>query len=165
MSIKYFDNAATTNVKKEVLDEMLPYLKDGFGNIYEKSPVDMHHRLAKEIARIENAAGKRTEQAVFFFFVKNQRMRHIRTAFARIIGRYKTYGALNKFAAFGKSLRVKRRKFSFPNKRGFGGGRLVVVHDRQFPLDKFAREPVRTRKSIVPVRFIEHAGARRHSRI
>ncbi len=28
-------------------------LKDGFGNIYEKSPVDMHHRLAKEIARIE----------------------------------------------------------------------------------------------------------------
>ena len=32
MSIKYFDNAATTNVKKEVLDEMLLYLKDEFGN-------------------------------------------------------------------------------------------------------------------------------------
>ncbi len=28
-------------------------LKDAFGNIYEKSPVDMHHRLASEIARIE----------------------------------------------------------------------------------------------------------------
>jgi ribonucleoside-diphosphate reductase alpha chain len=28
-------------------------LKDAFGNIYEKSPEDMHHRLAKEIARIE----------------------------------------------------------------------------------------------------------------
>ena len=28
-------------------------LKDAFGNIYEKSPVDMHHRLAREIARIE----------------------------------------------------------------------------------------------------------------
>lgn len=28
-------------------------LKDGFGNIYEQSPVDMHHRLAREIARIE----------------------------------------------------------------------------------------------------------------
>ncbi|MDR1555952.1 MAG: adenosylcobalamin-dependent ribonucleoside-diphosphate reductase [Tannerellaceae bacterium] len=28
-------------------------LKDAFGNIYEKSPKDMHHRLAKEIARIE----------------------------------------------------------------------------------------------------------------
>ncbi|MDR1356290.1 MAG: adenosylcobalamin-dependent ribonucleoside-diphosphate reductase [Tannerellaceae bacterium] len=28
-------------------------LKDAFGNIYEKSPEDMHRRLAKEIARIE----------------------------------------------------------------------------------------------------------------
>lgn len=28
-------------------------LKDAFGNIYEKSPTDMHHRLAREIARIE----------------------------------------------------------------------------------------------------------------
>lgn len=29
-------------------------LKDAFGNIYEKSPADMHRRLAREIARIEN---------------------------------------------------------------------------------------------------------------
>lgn len=29
-------------------------LKDSFGNIYEKTPDDMHHRLASEIARIEN---------------------------------------------------------------------------------------------------------------
>ena len=28
-------------------------LKDSFGNIYERSPEDMHRRLAKEIARIE----------------------------------------------------------------------------------------------------------------
>jgi len=28
-------------------------LKDAFGNIYEKSPEDMHRRLAKEIARVE----------------------------------------------------------------------------------------------------------------
>jgi len=28
-------------------------LKDAFGNIFEKSPEDMHHRLANEIARIE----------------------------------------------------------------------------------------------------------------
>lgn len=28
-------------------------MKDSFGNIYEKSPADMHHRLAAEIARIE----------------------------------------------------------------------------------------------------------------
>jgi ribonucleoside-diphosphate reductase alpha chain len=29
-------------------------LKDGFGNIYEKTPADMHRRLAREISRIEN---------------------------------------------------------------------------------------------------------------
>ncbi|MDR1381322.1 MAG: adenosylcobalamin-dependent ribonucleoside-diphosphate reductase [Tannerella sp.] len=29
-------------------------LKDGSGNIYEKTPADMHRRLAKEISRIEN---------------------------------------------------------------------------------------------------------------
>jgi ribonucleoside-diphosphate reductase alpha chain len=29
-------------------------LKDGFGNIYEKTPAEMHQRLAKEISRIEN---------------------------------------------------------------------------------------------------------------
>lgn len=29
-------------------------LKDSFGNIYEKSPVDMHWRIANEVARIEN---------------------------------------------------------------------------------------------------------------
>ena len=28
-------------------------LKDSYGNIYEKSPVDMHHRIAAELARIE----------------------------------------------------------------------------------------------------------------
>lgn len=28
-------------------------LKDAFGNIYEQSPIDMHHRLAGEIARVE----------------------------------------------------------------------------------------------------------------
>lgn len=29
-------------------------MKDSFGNIYERSPRDMHHRIAREIARIEN---------------------------------------------------------------------------------------------------------------
>ena len=32
MKIRYFDNAATTRVKKEVLDEMLPYYAEKYGN-------------------------------------------------------------------------------------------------------------------------------------
>ena len=48
-SLKYFDGdelAARVWVSKYAL-------KDSFGNIYEESPTDMHHRLASEIARIE----------------------------------------------------------------------------------------------------------------
>lgn len=32
MKIRYFDNAATTKVKREVLEEMLPYLEEKYGN-------------------------------------------------------------------------------------------------------------------------------------
>ena len=32
MKIRYFDHAATTPVKQEVLEEMLPYLKEKYGN-------------------------------------------------------------------------------------------------------------------------------------
>ena len=41
-------------------------MKDSFGNIYEQSPADMHHRIAAEIARIENKyANPMTESEVF----------------------------------------------------------------------------------------------------
>ena len=48
-SLKYFDGdelAARVWVSKYSL-------KDSFGNIYEQSPADMHHRIASELARIE----------------------------------------------------------------------------------------------------------------
>lgn len=32
MDIKYFDNAATTKIKKEVLQKMFPYLQEEYGN-------------------------------------------------------------------------------------------------------------------------------------
>lgn len=41
-------------------------LKDSFGNLYEKNPNDMHHRLAKEIARIESTyVNPMSEDAIF----------------------------------------------------------------------------------------------------
>ena len=41
-------------------------MKDSFGNIYEQSPADMHHRIAAEIARIENKyANPMNESEVF----------------------------------------------------------------------------------------------------
>ena len=32
MNIIYFDNAATTKIRRDVLDEMMPYLTTGYGN-------------------------------------------------------------------------------------------------------------------------------------
>lgn len=44
-------------------------LKDAFGNIYEKSPVDMHRRLASEIARVEQKyPNPLSEQELFDLF-------------------------------------------------------------------------------------------------
>ena len=41
-------------------------LKDSQGNIYESSPEQMHYRLAKELARIENKYGEAlSEQEIF----------------------------------------------------------------------------------------------------
>lgn len=61
-SLKYFDGdelAARVWVNKYAM-------KDSFGRIYEKSPVDMHWRIAKEIARIEKKyKNPMTEQEVF----------------------------------------------------------------------------------------------------
>ena len=36
-------------------------VKDSFGNIYEKSPEDMHWRIANEVARIEAKYPNRTD--------------------------------------------------------------------------------------------------------
>ena len=48
-------------------------LKDSYGNLYELTPDDMHHRLAREIARIENNyANPLSEQELFDL------MRHFR---------------------------------------------------------------------------------------
>ena len=51
MGIKYFDNAATTNIKQEVLDEMLPYLKDEFGNPSSLYSIGRNVKRAIEKAR------------------------------------------------------------------------------------------------------------------
>ncbi|MEE0865977.1 MAG: cysteine desulfurase NifS [Clostridia bacterium] len=51
MNIKYFDNAATTKVAKEVLDEMLSYLKEEFGNPSSMYTLGRSSKRAIEDAR------------------------------------------------------------------------------------------------------------------
>lgn len=51
MDIKYFDNAATTNIREEVLEEMLPYLKGKYGNPSSMYSVGREAKKAIEQAR------------------------------------------------------------------------------------------------------------------
>lgn len=63
----YMDNAATTKVRKEVLDEMLPYFSDNYGNpssIYELGSTS---RVAVEKAREQVAKVLNAEKNEIFF--------------------------------------------------------------------------------------------------
>ena len=51
MGIKYFDNAATTYVKKEVLQEMLPYFSELYGNPSSIYSIGRQSKRAIELAR------------------------------------------------------------------------------------------------------------------
>ncbi len=51
MKIRYFDNAATTKVKSEVLEEMLPYLKESYGNPSSVYSIGREAKKAIEEAR------------------------------------------------------------------------------------------------------------------
>ncbi len=67
MEIRYFDNAATTRVKEEVLKEMLPYFRDFYGN---PSSIYTAGRKAKrdiEVARkrVASLIGANTSEIYF----------------------------------------------------------------------------------------------------
>lgn len=51
MNIKYFDNAATTKVAKEVLNEMMPYLQEEYGNPSSMYTLGRSSKRAIEEAR------------------------------------------------------------------------------------------------------------------
>ena len=68
-SLKYFNGdelAARVWVSKYAL-------KDSFGNIYEKTPDDMHHRIASELARIEQKYPNPMSHDEIFSYLKDFR--------------------------------------------------------------------------------------------
>jgi ribonucleoside-diphosphate reductase alpha chain len=68
-SLKYFNGdelAARVWVSKYAL-------KDSFGNIYEKTPDDMHHRIAAELARIEQKYPNPMSHDEIFSYLKDFR--------------------------------------------------------------------------------------------
>lgn len=82
MSIKTLDHTPITYTQEEAFEASVEYfkgddlaarvwvnkyaLKDSDGNIYEKTPNDMHHRIAREIARIEQRySNPMSEEEIF----------------------------------------------------------------------------------------------------
>ena len=63
----YFDNAATTALDKEVLEAMMPYLTDHFGNPSSIYSYGRETRLAIENARKSVAKTLGTKPANIFF--------------------------------------------------------------------------------------------------
>ena len=63
----YLDHAATTYVKKEVLDEMMPYFTQNFGNPSSKYKLGNENKNAIELAkdRIAKAIGAKTNEIYF----------------------------------------------------------------------------------------------------
>ena len=55
MKIRYFDNAATTRVKEEVLKEMLPFFSEKYGNPSSMYSIGRISRRAVEEARAKVA--------------------------------------------------------------------------------------------------------------
>lgn len=53
---RYFDNAATTPLDERVLREMMPFLRDGFGNANSIHTAGRQARNAVEVARVRVAA-------------------------------------------------------------------------------------------------------------
>ena len=56
-------------------------VKDSFGNIYEKSPEDMHWRIANEVARVESKyPNALTAKELYDLLVTTTRLLHYPTA-------------------------------------------------------------------------------------
>ncbi|AKB54252.1 Cysteine desulfurase [Methanosarcina barkeri 227] len=63
----YMDNSATTPVRKEVVEEMLPYMTENFGNpssIYEIGKISKH-AIDKARAKVANALGAKENEIYF----------------------------------------------------------------------------------------------------
>ena len=67
MRIVYLDNAATTNVRPEVLEEMLPYFTEKYGNPSTLYSLGREAKKAVEEARARVAAAINAKPEEIFF--------------------------------------------------------------------------------------------------
>lgn len=122
-------------------------LKDPFGNIYEKSPVDMHHRLASEIARIEKKySNPLSEKELFDLF---DRFRYIVPQGSPMTGIGNNFqiaslsncfviGLDGKADSYGAIIRIDEEQVQLMKRRGGVGHDLSHIRPKGSPVKNSA---------------------------
>lgn len=130
-------------------------LKDSEGNIYELTPDDMHHRMAKEIARIEqNYPNPLSEQEVFDFIKDFKYIVPQGSPMAGIGNPYQTASLSNCFVigneglsdSYGGIMKIDQEQVQLMKRRGGVGHDLSHIRPKGSPVKNSAL----TSTGIVP---------------
>ena len=149
-----FDEAYAESLKYFAGDELAARvwvnkyaMKDSFGNIYEKSPSDMHWRIANEVARIENKYNNpMTPQQVFDLL---DHFRYIIPAGSPMTGignNYQIASLSNCFVigldgdadSYGATMRIDEEQVQLMKRRGGVGHDLSHIRPKGSPVNNSA---------------------------
>lgn len=122
-------------------------LKDSFGNIYEKSPVEMHRRLAKEISRIEQKYPNPLSEDEVYELIKE--FKYIIPAGSPMSGignKYQTVSLSNCFVigdenpadSYGGILKTDQEQVQLMKRRGGVGHDLSHIRPKGSPVSNSA---------------------------
>ena len=130
-------------------------LKDGFGNIYEQTPADMHRRLAKEICRIENKyPNPLTEEELFELFDKFKYIIPQGSPMTGIGNNFQISSLSNCFVigidgqadSYGAIIRIDEEQVQLMKRRGGVGHDLSHIR----PKDSIVKNSALTSTGLVP---------------
>ncbi len=138
-SLQYFDGdelAARVWVNKYAM-------KDSYGNIYEKSPTDMHWRIAREIARIEEKYPNRLKAEEVFALLDH--FRYIIPAGSPMTGignNFQVASLSNCFVigldgdadSYGGIMKIDEEQVQLMNRRGGAGHDLSLLRPKGTPV-------------------------------
>ena len=122
-------------------------LKDAFGNIYEESPNDMHHRLASEIARVEKKyPNPLSEQELFDLFDHFRYIVPQGSPMTRIGNDYQIASLSNCFVigldgqadSYGAIIRIDEEQVQLMKRRGGVGHDLSHIRPKGSPVKNSA---------------------------
>jgi len=130
-------------------------LKDSFGNIYERTPDDMHRRIARELARVESKYNNPMSEAELFEVLRN--FKHILpqgSPMAGIGNKYQVGSLSNCFVigndgnsdSYGGIMKIDQEQVQLMKRRGGVGHDLSGIRPKGSPVKNSAL----TSTGIVP---------------